>query len=71
MGQTGFHGEGIGRALFHRALRRGRSPGAKILEVEFDPHAPGFYEKMGMHQGIKPASVSRMWMISAHCRSWR
>lgn len=48
-----FMEKGIGRALFHRALRRGRSPGAKILEVESDPHAPGFYEKMGMHQAGK------------------
>ncbi len=42
-------GKGIGRELFAHSLSRARALGANILEVEADPHAQGFYEKMGAH----------------------
>ncbi len=43
-------GWGIGRALFTHAVQRTRSYGAKRMEWEADPHAVGFYEKMGGRQ---------------------
>lgn len=43
-------GKGIGKQLFLDALSRSRSKGYQILRLEADPHAAGFYEKMGMYQ---------------------
>jgi GNAT superfamily N-acetyltransferase len=40
-------GRGIGRALFRHALERARALGFQQLEVESDPNAEGFYERMG------------------------
>jgi GNAT superfamily N-acetyltransferase len=40
-------GEGVGSRLFHRAVERARHLGGKRLEWEAEPHAVGFYEKMG------------------------
>jgi ribosomal protein S18 acetylase RimI-like enzyme len=45
-----FMGQGIGRALFEHAVSNCRTAKADILEVEADPHAQAFYEKMGMHK---------------------
>lgn len=42
-------GHGVGRKLFVHALGRARALGSTVLEVEADPHAQGFYEKMGAH----------------------
>ncbi len=53
-----FIGQEVGRALFEHALTRCRWVGADILAVESDPHAQGFYEKMGMHKvGERPSEV--------------
>ncbi len=53
-----FIGKGVGRALFEHALARCRSLSVKILEAEADPHAQGFYEKMGMHKvSERPSDV--------------
>ncbi|MDQ3004436.1 MAG: GNAT family N-acetyltransferase [Chloroflexota bacterium] len=41
-------GQGVGRQLFLHALSRARELGYKILQLEADPNAAGFYEKMGM-----------------------
>lgn len=40
-------GLGIGKALFEHALARCRETGAGVLEIESDPNARGFYERMG------------------------
>ncbi len=40
-------GGGIGRALFEHARRRAGELGFAHFEVESDPHAAGFYERMG------------------------
>jgi GNAT superfamily N-acetyltransferase len=40
-------GTGIGRMLFTHALGRAAALGAKQLEWEADPHAVGFYQRMG------------------------
>lgn len=40
-------GRGLGRALFLHALESARRQGAAVLEIEADPNAQGFYEKMG------------------------
>ncbi len=53
-----FIGKGIGQALFEHAVTRCRTSHVEILEVEADPHAQGFYEKMGMHKvGEHPSDV--------------
>jgi len=41
-------GRGVGKQLFLHALSRSRELGHKILQLEADPNAVGFYEKMGM-----------------------
>ena len=41
-------GKGVGRQLFLHALSRARELGHRILQLEADPNALGFYEKMGM-----------------------
>ncbi len=40
-------GQGIGAALLRHAGMRARRAGASALRVESDPHAVGFYVKMG------------------------
>lgn len=40
-------GNGYGRALMAHAIERARQLGATALEIEADPHAQGFYERMG------------------------
>lgn len=42
-----YMGQGIGRALFKHALTQCRKIGVAILEIESDPNAQGFYERMG------------------------
>jgi GNAT superfamily N-acetyltransferase len=43
-----FIGKGVGKQLFWDALERCRQRGYKSLQLEADPNAMGFYEKMGM-----------------------
>lgn len=38
---------GIGRMLFSDAVARAREAGASFLELEAEPNAVGFYERMG------------------------
>ncbi len=40
-------GAGVGRALFRDAERRARALGGRVLEIESDPRAEGFYLRMG------------------------
>lgn len=40
-------GKGVGRKLFEHALSRCKEIGTRILEIESDPNARGFYERMG------------------------
>lgn len=39
--------QGIGGALMRHALARAAACGATLIEIESDPHAEGFYTKMG------------------------
>lgn len=41
-------GRGVGKEMFLHAVTRARQRGFKILQLEADPNAMGFYEKMGM-----------------------
>lgn len=41
-------GRGIGKELFLHAVSLARQRGYKSLQLEADPNATGFYEKMGM-----------------------
>jgi GNAT superfamily N-acetyltransferase len=40
-------GSGAGRQLFEHAVEIARNSGATVLEIDADPHATGFYERMG------------------------
>lgn len=43
-------GRGIGKQLFVHAVSRSRELGHEVLQLEADPNAIKFYEKMGMKQ---------------------
>src|SRR5690242_5967705 len=43
-------GEGIGTLLFEHATKRARTLEATAVELESDPNAVGFYERMGASQ---------------------
>lgn len=45
-----FIGKGVGKALFLHAVERSRQRGYTVLQLEADPNAAGFYERMGMHK---------------------
>jgi GNAT superfamily N-acetyltransferase len=40
-------GQGVGRALFAHAAEYAGARGARVLEIESDPHAEGFYRRLG------------------------
>ena len=40
-------GTGVGRALFDHAMKTAAAAGAAAVKIEADPHAEGFYERMG------------------------
>jgi GNAT superfamily N-acetyltransferase len=51
-------GRGVGRALFRRAQQRARDLGFATFDIESDPHAAGFYERMGAERvGTRTASL--------------
>ena len=43
-------GQGVGKELFLHVLSRSRALGYSTLQLEAEPHAVGFYEKMGMRK---------------------
>ena len=43
-------GQGVGKQLFRHALGRARELGHESLQLEAEPNAVGFYEKMGMRR---------------------
>lgn len=43
-------GEGVGTRLFKFMLSRCKELGARVLEIESDPNAQGFYEHMGANK---------------------
>jgi GNAT superfamily N-acetyltransferase len=45
--EPGWIGRGLGSKLFEACARRARQLGATRLEWEAEPHAVGFYDKMG------------------------
>ena len=51
-------GFGRGRRLWEVAVTRARADGAAALELDADPHAVGFYERMGARQVGETASVA-------------
>lgn len=49
-------GQGIGRMLFSHAASLATTLGGTMLRLVADPHAIGFYQKMGMHKiGERPS----------------
>ncbi len=57
-------GKGVGKSLFLHAREAARQRGFQALQLEADPHAVGFYGKMGMKQ-----VGERMSEIGGHPRS--
>jgi ribosomal protein S18 acetylase RimI-like enzyme len=52
---------GIGRALWQHALERATARGATRVELEAEPNAVGFYEKMGAFRiGERPVDFGRI-----------
>ncbi len=51
-------GAGVGTALFRWASARARALGATVMEWEGEPHAVGFYERMG---GRRVRTVTSEW----------
>jgi len=49
-------GQGIGEMLFDHALSRCKEFGVCVLEIESDPNAQGFYERMGAKKVGQSAS---------------
>ena len=50
--------QGIGRALFAHAVERAGSRGCRRIEIESDPNAEGFYQRMGARRvGVKFTEV--------------
>ena len=45
-----FIGKGVGKQLFFHAVELARGRGYKTLQLEADPNAMGFYERMGMYK---------------------
>lgn len=45
-----YMGQGIGKQLFLHAVATARARGYKALQLDADPNALGFYERMGMHK---------------------
>lgn len=45
-----FIGLGIGKHLFRHACKTARERAYKTIQLEADPNAVGFYERMGMHK---------------------
>jgi GNAT superfamily N-acetyltransferase len=43
-------GKGVGTQLFMHAVELARGRGYKILQLEAEPNALGFYEKIGLHR---------------------
>lgn len=53
-----FMGQGIGRALFAHAIERARDLHFPEIEIESDPNAVGFYERMGAERvGFRRADL--------------
>lgn len=51
-------GQGIGRALFDAAVQLATAQGARRLSILSDPHAAGFYEKLGaIRHGEAPSDA--------------
>ena len=49
-------GQGVGKLLFQHAVARAKACGATSLQLAADPHAVGFYIKMGMTKiGERPS----------------
>ena len=48
---------GVGTTLFQHAVERARATGAAALEIDADPHAGGFYERMGARRIGETAST--------------
>ena len=61
--------QGIGRALFAHAESAARAAGCLVLEIEAEPHAQGFYTRMGAsivgyHEGQVEGTLRRLPLMT-------
>ena len=50
--------QGVGRALFAHAVERAKALGYRAMEIESDPNAEGFYQKLGARRiGLRIAEL--------------
>ena len=50
--------QGVGRALFVHAVERAKAFGYRAMEIESDPNAEGFYQKLGARRiGLRIAEL--------------
>jgi GNAT superfamily N-acetyltransferase len=56
-------GKGVGAMLFAHAIATTRSLGGAVLEIASDPHAEGFYRRMGARRLGQVASTPRGRML--------
>ena len=50
--------QGVGRALFAHAVERGKALGYWAMEIESDPNAEGFYQRLGARRiGMRIAEL--------------
>lgn len=63
--EPGAMGQGVGGALFAAVARRAAERGARSLEWEAEPHAVGFYERMGARhlRNSGPSDWGRMLSV--------
>ena len=53
-------GRGVGRSLFYHAVERTKALGFRKLEIESDPNAEGFYQRLGARRvGISIHTVEQ------------
>ena len=50
--------QGVGRTLFAHAVERGKALGYRAMEIESDPNAEGFYQRLGARRiGMRIAEL--------------
>ena len=65
MGISKTIGQGVGKRLFWHAVEESRQRGYRTLQLEADPNAVGFYEKMGLHRiGDRHSEIEgQLWIF--------
>jgi GNAT superfamily N-acetyltransferase len=60
-------GRGVGRRLFRHAASQARMQGADAFELDADPHAEAFYQRMGCRVIGQRLSEWGRWIPRMRC----